>query len=379
MKKIHLLLIEDDKEDALLVKDALRGLPIVITVKTTLADGLASLPGRAIVLLDLRLPDSEGLSGLVKIRQAAPKTPIIVLTGSLDEDIGRAALGTGADDFLDKNQLSGRSLERSVEFAIARRRFQNHALKVSALKRKNKLLARTELAQRDFVANVSHELRTPVAAISGFAETLNNTASGRKGVMKSFLKIIHNQAKKLSWLVNDFMSLSEIQAGHAKLHAEELALGKFLTDCLEGLKPRLKRNKLRVLVTAPRSLSVQTDRNYLALAIHNLLDNAAKHSDDESRIELRAFPDGSAVTIEIQDHGHGIPANELPRIFERFYRGAGDRAAGLRGSGVGLSLVKAIVELHGGAVSVASRPGEGTTFTLRLPRTPASPPRRPRV
>lgn len=227
-------------------------------------------------------------------------------------------------------------------------------------------VAQTELAadRRRFLQRLDHELKNPLTAIrAGVANLSDAPDIARNDVVSS----ISTQAARLSQLVTDLRKLAELETRPIETAAVDVS--DLLQEVIAAGREHPDAAERRLGLTLPRVPwplgSVQGDRDLLFLAIYNLLDNALKFTRPGDTIELRAFEDGSNVAIEVADTGPGIPDEDLPHIWEELYRGRPTRA--LPGSGLGLALVRSIVARHNGTVTVRSRPGHGTVFTLRLP------------
>ncbi len=229
-------------------------------------------------------------------------------------------------------------------------------------------IKRLEKVRRDFVANVSHELRTPVAVIKGYAETLitdGHNMDHEKAV--HFNKIIYNHAERLTSLISDLLTLSQLESGKLELNMQPTTIHGALNRACSLLetKARDKEISLRKEIDE-ESPSVLADLGRLEQVFINLLDNAIKYTPQNGVIVVTAKDQGEIVRIDVTDTGIGIPAKDLPRIFERFYRVDTARSRELGGTGLGLSIVKHIVQAHGGIVSVESKPGKGSTFSFTL-------------
>jgi two-component system phosphate regulon sensor histidine kinase PhoR len=228
---------------------------------------------------------------------------------------------------------------------------------------------RLENVRRDFVANVSHELKTPVASIKGFVETLLDGALEDPGDSRRFLEIVSRQADRLASIIEDLLALSRIEqsegAGNLPLEATPIAavFSAVEADC----GPRAAERSIGLDVACPDDLVADANPPLLEQAVINLVDNAIKYSDPGGTVRLTAFRDNGELAIRIIDDGVGIEPEHLPRLFERFYRVDKARSRKLGGTGLGLSIVKHIVQAHGGGIDVESTPGEGSTFTIRLP------------
>ena len=234
---------------------------------------------------------------------------------------------------------------------------------------------RLEAIRRDFVANVSHELKSPVGALGILAETMQGEDD--PAVSRRLAERMQMEAFRVARIIDDLLDLSRIESEEAPVR-EPVAVHVVVAQAVERIRPVAEHRGVVIDVSeAPRRLSVVGDRRQLVSAIHNLLENAVKYSDDHSTVEVRvrAVPDrqggdGSWVEIGVRDFGIGIPSRDLERIFERFYRVDRARARDTGGTGLGLAIVRHVATNHRGEIRVSSREGEGSTFTLRLPAAP---------
>jgi two-component system phosphate regulon sensor histidine kinase PhoR len=228
-------------------------------------------------------------------------------------------------------------------------------------------LRRLEKIRQDFVANVSHELRTPVASIKGYAETLLSGAMEDKAALKEFLGTIHENSDRLVSLINDLLDLARIESGRMKIVSVPMDVVPVIQRCLNILEKNMQDKKLSVIMDIPVDLSkVLADEARFSQVVLNLLDNAVKYTPDSGSISVKAFLREKMVQFDVTDTGIGIPEQDLPRIFERFYRVDKARSRDLGGTGLGLSIVKHIVLAHGGEVWASSQLGRGTTFSFTL-------------
>ncbi|MDP2182888.1 MAG: ATP-binding protein [Actinomycetota bacterium] len=225
---------------------------------------------------------------------------------------------------------------------------------------------RIEDAQRRFVADASHEMRTPIAALKGILELLVDGAKDDAEVRDDFIQTMKTEADRLSRLVMDLLTLAKLEAGSLELRlAPEYAVD--LIGDVAGVMQTLADQQgvaLSVEVANP-DMRVSADRDRIVQVLLSFTDNALKHSPSGTTIHLRATPDGSLARFEVIDEGPGIPAEEISRVFERFYRADAARAGG-GGTGLGLAIAKEIVEAHGSAIVVDSSAGAGTTFGFDL-------------
>ena len=229
-------------------------------------------------------------------------------------------------------------------------------------------IRRLENNRKEFVANVSHELRTPLTSLKGFIETLLDGASRDPSTSERFLKMMQEDATRLGRLVEDMLTLGEIEQGALPLKKEALDLDAEIRAVVERFGPQLETKKILVedqLGTKP--LTVAGDRDKVRQVFVNLIDNAAKYSPENSKILLRADPNQFGITVSVEDTGPGIPADVVERVFERFFRVDKARPRDLGGTGLGLAIVKHIMEAHGGKITCLSKPGIGTRFTAFFP------------
>jgi two-component system phosphate regulon sensor histidine kinase PhoR len=233
-------------------------------------------------------------------------------------------------------------------------------------------LRRLEVVRRDFVANVSHELRTPLTAIKGYAETLLGPAGDDRETARRFLGVIDRHSERLGRLIDDLLTLSDLELGRTALRLGTVAVGSVIDDVLQILGGPARRKGLRLAAdVAPDVPPANADGDRLRQVLINLVDNGIKYTPSGGRVLVRARPGTGAhaglVEIAVEDTGVGIPAQDLPRLTERFFRVDKARSRELGGTGLGLAIVKHIVQGHGGSLHVTSALGDGTTVTAYLP------------
>lgn len=227
--------------------------------------------------------------------------------------------------------------------------------------------ARLERMRRDFVAHVSHELRTPLTILRGYAEALLDGTAGAAEKTR-YLGIIRTEIERLNRLISDLLDLSRFQAGGLQLHREELNLAGLAREIRTGLQSRLAEKRVALEIEIDRDTAVIGDRDRIVQVLLNLVENALRYSPEGGEIGLSAREmEGSKVEISVRDCGPGIAAEELPQLWERFYRVERSRDRKEGGTGLGLAIVKEIIEAHGESVAVYSAPGEGSTFRFTLP------------
>jgi two-component system, OmpR family, phosphate regulon sensor histidine kinase PhoR len=230
-------------------------------------------------------------------------------------------------------------------------------------------LRKLERLRQEFVANVSHELKTPLTAIKGYVETLLDGALDDKKHNREFLKIIEEHSRHLSLLIDDVLDLSAIEAKRVDFRFEPVSLVEVTARLIKGLAPMAKAKNVKIDNKLSEKLpKVRADRDKLAQILMNLMDNAIKFNKTGGRVDISARADNGSIAISVMDTGKGIAAEDLPRVFERFYRADKAHSHDIAGTGLGLAIVKHLVEAHQGTVTAESRPDEGSVFTFTLPR-----------
>ena len=224
-------------------------------------------------------------------------------------------------------------------------------------------LARMEKVKNDFISSVSHELRTPLTAINGWTETIAADTTD-KALAAAGLKIIQKETRRLSQMVEELLDFSRIESGAMKLQTERFDLRGELYDAVFTYTDMLRQEGLRVDYEEPETpIMVFADRNRLKQVFLNIIDNAGKYGKDGDRVLVRAAAEEDEAVIHIRDFGQGIPADELPFVKEKFFKGS---ARG-RGAGIGLSVCSEIVAMHGGRLDIESTVGQGTDVIVTLP------------
>ncbi|MGB9435783.1 MAG: HAMP domain-containing sensor histidine kinase [Candidatus Acidiferrum sp.] len=220
----------------------------------------------------------------------------------------------------------------------------------------------------DFVANVSHELRTPLALIRLYAETLELGRLHSPEKQHEYFRIIREESERLSALINNILDFSRIEAGRKEYDFKETNLSELVRSTLDSYRFQIEQNGFALEENiSPDIPPVNVDREAIARSLLNLVNNALKYSKDRKYIGVNLYRANGSVKLEVRDHGIGIPASEQEKIFEKFYRCGDPLVHNIKGSGLGLSLVRHIVRAHGGDVKVESSPDRGSTFTIALP------------
>ena len=303
--------------------------------------------------------DDDGAEAHRNLRASSPVGDLhadVLVSKALDAVVDQARLGGRRHETLELHGPPIRSFELTAEPLAS-----GGVLGVleDASERR-----RLDAVRRDFVANVNHELRTPVGALGVLAEALAGETD---------LEVVHRLVGRMSAeveraraLIEDVLDLTKVESG-PRGAPEAVSLSDVVDAALQRVEAVAERNGVPVVAGEIAAVTVKGERAELVSAVANLLENAVKYSDPGSPVEVGAHVAGTAVEVVVRDHGIGIPAKDLDRVFERFYRvdRARDRRTG--GSGLGLAIVRHVAANHGGEVAVTSIEGQGSTFILRLP------------
>jgi signal transduction histidine kinase len=233
------------------------------------------------------------------------------------------------------------------------------------------MIRRDRDRSRDFLADVSHELRTPIAALLTFNELLTERAGDDPAARAEFLESSRVQLERLDWLAQNLLELSKLESGLVLLDLRPEDLRTAVESAVEQATPAARRRKLELTVSLPEGpLRIRHDPPRIGQVLTNLIGNAIKFTPPGGKVSIALSPHPDGARIDVTDTGVGIDASELPRIFDRFYRGSRANEARGSGSGLGLAIVRSIVDMHHGSIAVDSRLGTGSRFTVILPRDP---------
>ncbi len=233
-------------------------------------------------------------------------------------------------------------------------------------------LERLERVRQEFLSNVSHELRTPLTAIIAFVDTLEEGAIDDRENNRRFLQVIRRNAERMHNLIDDILELSSIEAGIIEVEPRQVGLGAVVDDVITTLAPRADPNGIKLTNGITNGVTVFADGRRLEQMLTNLVDNAVKFNREDGQVVIRHESTNEADRISVSDTGDGITGDHIERIFERFYRVDRARSREVGGTGLGLAIVKHLARAHGGEATVSSVPGEGTTFTIELPKAVTS-------
>ncbi len=378
---VKILLIEDNIAEARLLQEYLHQAEskqfLLVHVKR-LREALSELSHTSydVILLDLTLPDSQGLSSLSLLIKQDPSVPIVVLTNTNDEDLAIEAVRQGAQDYLVKRQVNVHVLVRALCYAIERKqaletlRILNKSLENRVEERTAELVKAQEINQfkAEFVSMLSHDIRNPLNTILLAAGLLQNHEEKLSQEKKhSHLQMIRSAIKNMAQLLDEVSLIGKADSGKLQCDLIAMDLEAFCRQIVEEAQLSIKDKHLTVIFNCHQKLEpVLLDESLLHHILGNLLGNAIKYSLPGGIVNFELFGQEHAVIFKIQDWGIGISPQDQKHLFQPFHRG--ENVGGIAGTGLGLSIVKKCVDAHQGEILVNSEVGVGTTVSVILPR-----------
>ncbi len=377
-RPVRVLLVDDDPDDHLLTRDVIADIPGGGYTLDWVPEFDAALDAvcageHDVYLVDYRLGAKTGLELLAEMRQRACNGPVILLTGLGGPEVDRAAAEAGAADYIEKAKLDPVALERAIRYTLRQRAYEADlerkvADRTAALERANASLREADRRKDEFLATLAHELRNPLAPIRNALAIMDLSPGNPAGLAKA-KAVMERQVRQLARLIDDLLDASRLTRNVLHIDPRPLDLTGPLEAAAEASRAAAEAGGISLRVELPPGpLVVNGDHARLTQVFANLLSNAIKYTEAGGTITLTAEPDGDEVVVAVRDTGAGIPADELPRVFDLF--GPADRpdARAAGGLGVGLAVAKRVTEMHGGTVTVASDgAGQGAVFAVRLP------------
>jgi signal transduction histidine kinase len=373
MERVRVLLVEDDEDDYILTRDLLYeidGQRFELEWLSSYEEAIARV-GRNdfdVALFDFRLGARTGLELLRAARERRCTAPVILMTGQGDLEVDLQAMQSGAADYLVKGEIDAALLERSIRYAIQQQRMEEERIRLA---REQEARSQAEAANRakdEFLALVSHELRTPLQAVIGWVALLEQGSLDAAQQARA-IEVIGRNARAQAQIIDDLLDISRIVNGTLRLSLQPVELAPILEKTVEALHPASETKSIDLQVRIEETpAQVSGDAGRLQQIFSNLLSNAIKFTPEGGRVEVELARVGDRACVVVRDTGRGIPADFLPRVFERFHQAegtGGDRKGGL---GLGLAIARYLVEAQGGSIRAES-PGEGqgATFTVEIP------------
>jgi two-component system phosphate regulon sensor histidine kinase PhoR len=315
---------------------------------------------------------NEAFRKLFALPEISPGTPL--LDSVRDATLDRAIAGAfgGSHPVRSELAVDGSQIELH---AIATRNEDGEITGALVLFHEITELKKIDQVRRDFVANVSHELRTPLSILRGYIETLLESPETSHEELLRILRVMKRHSNRLDLLAEDLLTLAQLESANPNLQLGNVDVSTFFEELIRDWEKKLANKRLNIIVDVPPDLrTIRADRTRLQEALYNMMDNAVKYSREHGEITLMAKRREKQIVLSVSDTGIGISNEDLPRIFERFYRVDKARSHdSVRGTGLGLAIVKHIAQLHGGHVEAESEIEKGTTIRVVLPITVAAP------
>ena len=375
---IHVLLVEDNPGDAfqvevMLNQTELNQFQMMHVEQLKAAAYRLAEENFDIILLDLGLPDCQGLAALMAIKAQVPHIPVVILTGLGDEKLSFQAVRQGAQDYLVKGQVTAEVLVRTIRYAIERKRAEEALMQAKAAAEAG------NRAKSEFLASMSHELRTPLNVMLGFTQILHQDCS-LTPQQHEYLNIIFRSGEHLLSLINDILDMSKIEAGKTQVNLNHFDLDDLLNSLEEMFQQRAQLQGLQLIFDRALDIPqyVQTDESKLRQVLINLLGNAVKFTS-QGRVALRIksshpiphtpHPTPHILKFEVEDTGAGIAPTEIENLFDAFVQTQTGQQMG-QGTGLGLAISQQLVRLLGGEITVSSVLGQGSRFQFEIPVHP---------
>ncbi|MBE8967609.1 hybrid sensor histidine kinase/response regulator [Nostocales cyanobacterium LEGE 12452] len=385
---IHILLVEDSASDAHLLHRIFRNAEqeqwqmlhverLSEAIEASRENSTSTLDNSQIgskkqrrfdlVLLDLSLPDSIGLNTLKEFRAAVPDIPVVVLTGVDDEDLALQALAEGAQDYLVKDKITIQRLVRAIRYAIERSEILNQ-LRESEERTRQALAKEQELNElkSNFVAMVSHEFRTPMTTIRTAVDILEYNSNKLTDTRRTkYFDRIQNAINQMLNLLDEILFLSKTEAAKLEYKPTLLNLENFCSELTDIFQLNVGSKHNIIFTCQGESTQAQMDEDLLNCILTNLISNAIKYSPENDTIWFDLICKDRLAIFQIKDRGMGIPLKDQTHLFQTFYRAS--NVGVIQGTGLGLTIVKKCVDLHGGHIQLESEQGVGTTVIVTLP------------
>ncbi len=375
-RRLTVVHIDDDAGDALLVR---RNVELIPTFQVdyhhiaTADEALRHVVDHevSVLLLDYYLADANGLALLRQIREAGVETPAIFLTGQDDQEVTVEIMRAGAEDYLAKSSLSPRSLERAITNAVNQAELRAELVSYQAsIEQTAEELARKNAEIRSFHHVMSHELKNPLTAAYSFLSLLLDDLAGPLNEeQREYVQIVLNSCEQIRICIDDLLDASRIETGKLSVNAEPASLVEHVESVTASLRPMAQHHGVQLTASAQLDLPFAIiDGPRMVQVLTNLINNAIKFTASGGEISVHLEADGDdKLRVRISDTGRGIPADMLDKIFERHVQVDPSDSSRRGGLGIGLTLCKEIVKLHGGAIWVESEPGRGSDFYFTVP------------
>ncbi|HEY9685219.1 MAG TPA: hybrid sensor histidine kinase/response regulator [Oculatellaceae cyanobacterium] len=358
-QSISILLVEDNPADAIYVEEVLSHESHTVTTVQRLGDAKNRVLAEKfdIVLLDLSLPDGQGMETFLSLNEYLTVTPVIILTGLDDEDTSLQAVKLGAQDYILKKEMTEYQLSRAIRYAIERKQSEESHMRLAVLEQRE-----------EFMATLTHDLKVPLIGANRILELMAAETWGKVNPEQIQLLLqMRDNNKQLLSMVQNLIEVYRFEREANSVNLERTNLVKTIRSCIADIEPIVKNRNIE-LKTDFRDVDADVVADGVAIrrVVQNLLDNAVKFTPRGGSITVSTQPAEDFVSMEVADTGPGVPESERDRLFKRFSQGTTGRKY-TPGTGLGLYLCKQIVEAHKGEITFASREEKGSTFRVKLP------------
>jgi signal transduction histidine kinase len=360
----RLLVIEDSPSDAMLLEAALQDSVLesaTIVSESCLEAGLRRLAESTFhgVLLDLGLPDSEGLETFSRVLEAAGEAAVVVITGRDDSRLAEEAVRLGAQDYLRKSESRRGELGRAVDYAMRRQR----VLRDLERARDEQLEAKDR-----FLTHVSHELRSPLSVVYQFGSLLQDGVGGSLSAdQRDFLEVLMRNVGQLKRMIDDLLAVSRVQRGRLSVESKPVAIRDLLAETVAAYTPAADQCGVQIAADAGDLPTVVGDEGRLREVLTNLVDNALKFTPVGGQVTVEGVPTDGCVRVTVRDSGRGIPTEDLDRVFEQFFQVEQGDDVSRNGLGLGLFVCRDLVQRQGGVMWAESVLGHGTAICFTVP------------
>jgi signal transduction histidine kinase len=361
-ERIKVFLFEDNPMDVDLMKLFLgrkAGFHFDVEVAERLSTGMERLAQKRydVILADLGLPDSWGLDTFTKVHEAFPDIPVIVLTGLDDEYLALRAMNQGAQDYLVKGELTSGLLLKAIRYAIERQKI------LTELKNRITEIKELERERENMLSMFAHDIKNALVPAAGF---IRRILSGKTENMRERLERTLDGLLTIEHMVTSFLQYARMKAKGYRPHAAPCDLDALIRRQIELAVVEAEKKNITIRYEPCEGMpTVEADSVMIKRVVSNLLSNAVKYTGADALIVVKTLKTDHELRVEVRDSGQGIPADKIPFLFDAFYRVSHDQ----KGSGLGLTISKNIVEAHNGQMWVVSTPGKGSTFGFSLPRS----------
>lgn len=352
-----ILIVDDEAVIRDLCSRALKGYDVVQAGNGQDALTRFEQGGIDVVLTDVMMPGMDGIELLKRIKGQEPTIVVIVMTGFAEKDVILNALKADADDFISK-PLNLLQLKTAVDNALVKKALKEE---VAALKSLDRL-------KSNFLSIISHKFRTPLTSISLFLQNLTTGVYlADDPEFRLNMRMVSDEAAYLERLVSDLLVFSRMMDTDTVLQLEPVSLPKLIHSIIAESREIARKPAIESFLDFAGTPSLVADRKKIEFALKQIIDNAYKFSGDEGEVHITVHSDASGIFVEVRDTGPGIAADEIPKIFEKFYQIDPHHTGQVRGFGLGLYYAREFIRMHGGSITVASAAGRGSTITVWLP------------